>query len=155
VNTPLTADIRVEADDGAALVLPAGAEVLPPIEAEQWIALTRFPLEEHQPCFVDPASPPLALYAVTPMDTFVIAPGTMVDPDLRPAALDLPNDSGLDPGDEVAVFIVGGGHAADIDAHEGDWIQATTATVSADGTRIQTAPGDGIGYLTWFGVVPL
>ena len=39
-------------------------------------------------------------------------------------------------------------------AFAGEWRSWTTATVSADGSRIQTADGEGIAYLTWFGLYP-
>jgi hypothetical protein len=65
---------------------------------EPWVALTRFPLDEHVPCFLDPSNLPLALYAVTPMDTMVIEPGTHLEPILRTARLDLPNETDLAAG---------------------------------------------------------
>jgi hypothetical protein len=149
----LTADIRVEAADGAALILPAGAEVLLPIDVtEFFVTFSRFPLAEHQPCFIDPANPPLALYVVTPIDSEIIQPDTSADPVLVNAGLDLPNDTGLAAGTVVDVFVVGGAHALDAGLAEGEWRRMTSATVSADGTRIRTAAGDGIGYLTWFGI---
>ncbi|MBI4917397.1 MAG: hypothetical protein HY825_16280 [Acidobacteria bacterium] len=151
----LAADVRVEAEDGAALVFRAGSEVLLPIEAlTTTVALTRFPLEEHVPCFIDPANLPLALYAVTPMDTLFIEPGTMVTPVLRSTDLDLPNETGLAAGTVVDVYVIGGSHPQDAGLLEGEWRALTTATVTADGTRIRTAPGEGLGYLTWFGIYP-
>jgi hypothetical protein len=150
----LGSEIRVTASDGAALVLPAGSEMRLPIGAPMWLALSRFPLEEHTPCFIDAASPPAALYVVTPLDTMVIEPGTVVEPVMVPAGLDLPNATGLAAGTVVDVFVVGGGHALEAGATEGEWRQWTTATVSADGSRIRTADGEGIGYLTWFGIYP-
>jgi hypothetical protein len=147
----LPADLRIEADDGAALVLPAGAVVLLPVAAPEFMALTRFPLEEHAPCFIDPARPPLALWAVTPLNSMVIEPGTMVDPVLRPAGLDLPNDYGLAPGAAVDVYMVGGGHP-ETGLLSGEWERVAGAVVTGDGTRIQTLPGEGLGDLTWFGI---
>jgi len=149
----LAAEVRAEASDGAALVFPAGVEVLLPIGVEElWVALSRFPLAEHVPCFIDPANPPLALYVVTPVDSEVIEPGTMTDPVLRDAALDLPNDTGLAAGAVVDVWVLGGAHPADAGLEEGEWRALTTAAVTADGRRIRTAPGEGLGYLTWFGI---
>jgi hypothetical protein len=117
----LAAEARVEASDRAAMILAAGDEVLLPIDAPTTeVALTRFPLDEHVPCFIDPASPPLALYVVTPLDTFLIEPGTMVHPVLRFAALDLPNETGLAAGAEVDVFVLGGSHATDAGLVEGE-----------------------------------
>ena len=150
----LSTEVRVEASDGAALVLPAGVEVLPPIGAEQRLALSRFPLAEHVPCFVDPTDLPAALYVVTALDTEVIEPGTMTDPVLRPAGLDLPNDSGLAAGAVVDVFVLGGAHPQHAGLAEGEWAASATATVSTDGTRIRTAAGEGLAYLTWFGIYP-
>lgn len=150
----LPAEVRVEAPDGAALVLPAGVEVLPPIGAEQRLALSRFPLAEHVPCFIDPGRLPAALYVVTALDTELIEPGTMTDPVLRPAGLDLPNDAGLAAGTVVDVFVLGGAHPQDAGLAEGEWTAVTTATVSADGARIRTAAGDGVAYLTWFAIYP-
>jgi|GEM_PF-3052064 len=148
----LPSEVRIEAADGGALVLPAGVEVLPPIGAAQSLALTRFPLEEHVPCFLDRAHLPAALYVVTPVDTEIIEPGTMTDPVLRAVGLDLPNDAGLAAGAVVDVFVLGGAHPQDAGLTEGEWSPAATATVSADGRRIRTADGEGIGYLTWFGI---
>lgn len=150
----LPSAVRIEAGDGGALVLPAGVEVLPPIGAAQSLALTRFPLAEHVPCFLDPAHLPVALYVVTAVDTEIIEPGTMTDPVLRPAALDLPNDTGLPAGAVVDVFVLGGAHPQHAGLSEGEWRATVTATVSADGGRIRTADGEGLGYLTWFGIYP-
>lgn len=149
----LPSEVRIEASDGGVLVLPAGVEVLPPIGAAQSLALTRFPLAEHVPCFLDPGHLPAALYVVTPVDTEIIEPGTMTDPMLRPAGLDLPNDAGLPVGAVVDVFVLGGAHPQDAGLTEGEWAAAVTATVSADG-RIRTADGEGLGYLTWFAIYP-
>jgi hypothetical protein len=147
----LAEEKRIVAEDGAMLVFPAGDEVLLPIDAvESWVALSRFPLAEHVPCFVDPANLPLALYAVTPHDTYLIEPGTMTAPVFRPAALDVPNETGLAAGTVVDVYVLGGSHAVDAAMAEGEWRATTTATVSTDGTRIRTAAGEGFGYLTWF-----
>lgn len=148
----LPAEIRVEADDGAALILPAGTEMRLPLGAPQWLALERFPLDEHVPCFIDPTNLPAALYVVTPLDTMVIEPGTVADPVISPASLDLPNTTGLGAGAEVQIFVIGGGHALEVGAHEGEWSSWLTATVSEDGTRIRSAVGEGLGYLTWFAV---
>lgn len=150
----LPTEVRVEATDGGALVLPAGVEVLPPVGAEQRLALSLFPLAEHAPCFLDPTDLPTALYVVTALDTLIIEPGTMTDPVLRPAGLDLPNETGLPAGSVVDVFVVGGSHPQDAGLEEGEWSAATTATVSTDGTRIRTADGEGLAYLTWFGIYP-
>jgi hypothetical protein len=150
-DTPLPADLRIEADDGAALVLPAGAVALLPVGAPDFVALTRFPLDEHTPCFIDPARPPLALWVVTPLNSQVIEPGTMVEPVFRPAGLDLPNEFGLAAGAAVDVYMVGGGHLG-TGLRSGDWARVAGATVTADGTRIQTLPGEGLGDLTWFGI---
>ncbi len=96
-----------------AVVLAAGDEVLLPLgAAATTVALSRFPLAEHVPCFIDPAHLPLALYVVTPVDSYVIEPGTMVDPVLRSAALDLPNETSLPAGTVVDVFVLGAVHAA-------------------------------------------
>jgi len=149
----LPADLRIEAGDGAAMILPAGAEVLLPIEAvDFFLTFSRFPLAEHVPCFIDPARLPLALWVVTPLDTEIIEPDTSLDPVFLPASLDLPNDTGLAAGTVVDVYVLGGVHALDAGLAEGEWRRGTSATVSADGTRIRTATGDGIGYLTWFGI---
>lgn len=150
----LPSEVRIEAADGGAIVLPAGVEVLPPIGAPQSLALTRFPLAEHVPCFLDRARLPTALYVVTAVDTEIIEPGTMTDPVLRPAGLDLPNETGLPAGAVVDVYVLGGAHPQDAGLEEGEWAAAATATVSADGTRIRTADGEGIAYLTWFGIYP-
>lgn len=150
-DSPLPADLRIEADDGAALVLPAGAVVLLPIGLPDWMALTRFPLEEYVPCFLDPARLPLALWAVTPGNSQIIEPGTMTEPVLRAAGLDLPNEFGLAPGTAVDVYMVGGGHQ-ETGLETGEWAPMATATVTADGTRIHTDPGQGLGDLTWFGI---
>lgn len=148
---PLTEDLRIEAADGAALVLPAGAVAMLPVGLPDYMALTRFPLEENMPCFIDPAHPPLALWAVTPGNAEIIEPGTMIDPVLRPAALDLPNEFGLAPGAAVEVYMVGGGHTV-TGLESGEWAPVATAAVTADGARIRTNPGEGIGDLTWFGI---
>jgi hypothetical protein len=148
----LAADLRLEAANGAAVTFPAGVEVLLPIDAGTWAALSRFPLEEHVPCFIDPGSLPLVLYVMTPLEAYAIEPGTMVDPVFVSADLDLPNDLGLAADETVDIWVVGGGHATDVDMAEGEWRRWTSATVSADGARIRTAPGEGVGYLTWFGV---
>jgi hypothetical protein len=150
----LPAEIRVASTDGTAtLILPAGAEVLLPIDVTDFfLTFSRFPVAEHRPCFIDPANLPLALYVVTPIDSEIIEPGTSPEPVLRNAALDLPNDTGLAAGTVVDVWVVGGAHALDAGLAEGEWRRWTSATVSADGTRIRTATGEGIGYLTWFGI---
>jgi hypothetical protein len=150
----LPSDLRIEAEDGGAVVLPAGAEVQLPIGAEEWIALTRYPLDENVPCFIDPGNLPAALYAVTPNDAIIMQPGTFADPVLVPATIDLPNDAGLAAGSELDVYVVGGAHGLSVEAPEGEWRAWTTASVTADGLRIQTAPGEGLGYLTWFGLYP-
>ncbi len=153
VDDPLPSDLRIEASDGAAVILPAGAEIqFGLFTAPRNVALMRFPIEEYVPCFVDPANLPIALYAVHPYDVFSIVPGTHLDKEFMPAALDLPNDSGLTVGTEVDVYVLGGFHPTEAGLHEGEWIQTTTATVNAEGTRIETAPGAGLGYLTWFAI---
>jgi hypothetical protein len=149
---PLTADVRVEASDTAALVFHAGDEVDLPFLTEPWVALTRFPLDEHVPCFIDPDNLPLALYVVTPIDLQVITPGTHLDPEYRAASLDLPNETGLAAGTAVDIYVIGGVHPADYGLLEGEWTRKVGATVTSDGSRIQTADGEGLGYLTWFGV---
>lgn len=151
---PLAAELRLEADDGGALLLPAGAEVLVPIDREPWIALRRYPLEDDRPCFVDPAAPPLALYAVTPADTYVAERGTWPAPVLAPAGLDLPNDGGLPPGAEVSVRALGGLLAAEAGLVEAEWREVAVATVTEEGARIRTAVGEGVAYLTWIGLFP-
>jgi hypothetical protein len=151
-DAPLPADLRVEASDGGALILYAGDEVDLPIFRDPWIALSRFPLSQNVPCFIDPANLPVALYVVTPIDTYVIEPGTHLDPVLRPASLDFPNETGLAPGTAVDIYILGGIHPQEVGLVEGEWARSVGATVSADGTRIQTAPTEGISYLTWIGV---
>jgi hypothetical protein len=155
VEAALTEELRVEAADGGALIFAAGSEVRPRIGYD-WLALTRFDLTADTPCFVDSDNMPAMLYAVTPTDTEIIEPGSMTSPVHVNAGLDLPNDAGLDAGAEVDIYVLGGMHALQIadDFHEGEWRQWATATVSADGSRIQTADGEGIPYLTWFGVYP-
>lgn len=149
---PLTADVRVEASDTGALVFHAGDEVDLPIFTEPWVALSRFPIDVHVPCFIDPGDLPLALYAVTPMDLQVIEPGTHLDPVYRTASLDLPNETGLAAGTAVDIYVLGGVHPADYGLLEGEWTRMAGATVTSDGSRIQTADCEGLGYLTWFGV---
>lgn len=151
-SNPLPADVRVEAADGAVMTLHAGDELYLPFDAEPWMALSRFPTEEHLPCFIDPARPPASLYVVTPIDVYVLEPGSRLAPVLRPASLDLPNTTGLPAGSNVDIYILGGLHPQDAGLLEGEWSRSVGATVSADGTRIQTADGEGIPYLTWFGV---
>lgn len=152
----LTEDIRIEASDTGALILPAGAEVKMGIGIfdsgeDEWMALVRYPIDEDVPCFVDPENLPLALYVVWPHDTLVTQADTFTDPVLTNAALDLPNETGLAEGTVVDIYVVGGVHGDYADLDEGEWGPVTTATVTSDG-RIQTHPADGIGYLTWFGV---
>ncbi len=151
-NETLTADITVTADDGAVLTLPAGKDLKLPIGAGEWMALTRYPIEEDVPCFIDPDDLPVALYVVTPYDTMVIEPGTRFDPVLAPAELDLPNTSSLAANAPVQFYVLGGVHPEPAGLEEGLWGLFATGTVSADGARIRTDPGQGIGYLTWFGV---
>lgn len=155
----LESDIRIEADDTAAVVLPEGSTLKFPFGAfspsdPQWLALTRYPLDEDVPCFVDPADPPLALYVATPYDTLVIDPADWVDPTLVPAGLDLPNETSLPAGTVLDVHVLGGIHPDPAGLAEGEWAPLATATVTPDGTRIRTAPDEGIGYLTWFGLYP-
>ncbi len=149
---PLPAEVRVEASDGGALILHAGDEVDLPLFTDPWVALTRFPLDEHVPCFIDPENLPLALYAVTPMDTMVIDPGTHLDPVFRFASLDLPNETGLAAGTALDVYVLGGVHPVDYGLFEGEWADSADAEVTTDGTRIQTVAGQGVGYLTWIGI---
>ncbi|MBW2262125.1 MAG: hypothetical protein JRG91_09150 [Deltaproteobacteria bacterium] len=149
---PLPADVRVEASDGGALVFHAGDEVDLPIFTDPWVALSRFPLDDHVPCFIDPDSLPLALYAFTPMDALVIEPGTHLDPVFRFASLDLPNETGLAADTAVDIYLLGGVHPLDAGLFEGEWTRVVGAAVTSDGTRIQTADGEGLGYLTWIGV---
>ncbi len=147
----LPSDLSIVAEDTGALVLPAGSEIEIPFEAGSWMALTRYPIEEHLPCFLDPSDPPLALYAVTPLAAYVFEPGTTTT---TPAALDLPNDSGLPAGADVDVRVLGGSYLLHVDLTEGQWKVMAAARVSTDGTRIQTLPGEGIAYLSWFGIYP-
>lgn len=154
----LTEDIRIEAEDGAALIFRAGTKVDLPITA--MIAglggsLSRFPLDEGRqlPCFIDSDNPPLALYVFTPIDSMVLDPD-ILEPTPVPASLDLPNDTNLPAGTEVDIFVVGGGHPTVYGTHEGEWSSAVTATVTKNGERIQTADGEGISQLTWFAVYP-
>jgi hypothetical protein len=149
---PLPTDITVSASDGAFVVFHAGDEISLPFMAERWIALTRFPIDEHVPCFIDPANLPLALYVITPIDIYVIEPGTRFEPVLRNASLDLPNETGLAAGTAIDVYAVGGIHPTDAGIAEGEWARLAGATVSTDGTRIQTATGEGLPYFTWFGI---
>ena len=130
-------------------MLPAGSEIETPPEAERWMALTRYPLSGHVPCFLDPESLPLALYAVTPLATYVLEPGTTTT---MPAALDLPNETGLAADADVDVYALGGTYLEHVDLEEGEWRMMASARVSTDGTRIRTLPGDGIAYLTWIGI---
>jgi len=147
----LVDDLSIAAGDTGAIVLPAGSEIEIPFEAERWMALTRYPLSEHVPCFLDPEDPPLALYAVTPLATYVFEPGTTTT---SPAALDLPNATGLAPGTDVDIHVLGGSYLTHVDLLEGEWEVMAAARVSTDGTRIQTLPGEGIAYLSWFGIYP-
>jgi hypothetical protein len=147
----LPGNLSIEAEDGAALILPSGSEIELPFEAGAWMALTRYPLDEHVPCFLDPSDPPLALYAITPAASYVFEPGTTTT---TPAALDLPNETGLAADADVDVRILGGSHLSHVDLAEGEWKVMTTARVSTDGTRIQTLAGSGIAYLSWFGIYP-
>jgi hypothetical protein len=147
----ISEDLSIEADDTAALVLPAGSEIEIPFEAETWMALTRYPLDEHVPCFLDPSDLPLALYAVTPLASYVFEPGTTTT---TPAALDLPNETGLAPDTVVDVRVLGGSYLIHIDLMEGEWEVMAAARVTTDGARIQTLPGEGIAYLSWFGIYP-
>jgi hypothetical protein len=98
---------------------------------------------------VDPADPPAALYAVTPEATYLFEPGTTT---MAPAGLDLPNDAGLAADTDVDVYVLGSTYTTHTDLEAGDWVRFAGARVTSDGSRIQTAPGEGIGYLTWFGV---
>jgi hypothetical protein len=148
----LTADLRVSSDDGGAVVLAAGDEVMLPLGVEERLAFTRFPLDEHVPCFIDPDDLPESLYAAYPADTFVIEPGTTALPVLRPVEMDLPNRTGLPAGTAVEFRVVGGSHAADADLEEGVLVPWATGVVGADGTRIATTPGSFEGYFTWFAV---
>jgi len=147
----LSEDLSIEAEDGAALIVPAGAEIALPFEAGAWMALTRYPLDEHVPCFLDPSDPPLALYAVTPTASYVFEPGTTTT---TPASLDLPNETGLATGTDVDVRVLGGWYLTHVDLDEGEWKVMATARVSTDGTRIQTVAPEGIAYLSWFGIYP-
>ena len=147
----LPGDLAIEAGDGGILVLPGGSQIEMPFEAEPWMALTRYPMTDHVPCFLDPSNLPLALYAVTPLAAYVFEPGSTTT---TPAALDLPNDAGLAPDTDVDVRVLGGSYLIHVDLTEGEWTVMAAARVSTDGTRIQTLPGEGIAYLSWFGIYP-
>jgi hypothetical protein len=152
-DVELTADTRIEASDGGAVILPAGSAALPPIGYD-WLALTRYDLDGSLPCFIESGNLPVALYAVTPADSEVIEPGTLAAPVHVPATIDVPNDTGLAAGTTLDVYVLGGAHGLQVGSYEGEWRSWTTATVTADGSRIRTADGDGISYLTWFALYP-
>ena len=149
-------DVVIAAPDGASLVLPAGSSVThidfydPDL---RWMALARFPLEERVPCFLRDQAAPLVLYAVMPQDSLVLEAGTVVlDESYMYAALDLPNYEDDPPGTEFDVYIVTGREASLFDMRLGQWERWTRAVVTPDGSRLQTPPGEGLNYLTWFGV---
>lgn len=149
---PLPAALRVEAEDGAAVVFPEGALVVPSI-SEDRIALTRYPIEEDLPCFVDPGRPPTALYAFKPDDVWSAEPPLTWPPAPRPAALDLPNATGLAPGATVDVYVLEGVRGPEPE-RLGEWRAATSAHVTEDGSRIRTGEDEGLGYMSWIGIYP-
>ncbi len=152
----LGADLAIESTDGASLVLPEGARLVNSefyLPEMQWMALSRFPLEEHVPCFLRDQDLPMALYAITPHDSLVLEEGTdVLDESFMHAMLDLPNFEDDPPGTRFDVYIVTGLEATLFDLKLGQWERWTSAVVTPDGGRIQTPPGEGLNYLTWFGI---
>jgi hypothetical protein len=90
--------------------------------------------------FVDAAAPPAALYALAPFETAFD----------QPAALTLANRAQLPAG--AAVDILGMGGLVNDAPPAGHLQHVAAAHVSADGTTIQTDPGEGIRELTWLAV---
>jgi hypothetical protein len=93
------------------------------------------------PLAIDPAARIELAYALVPQ-------GTTFCP---PAALDLPNTPAWPAGTAVEILA----HGIDLEqpwAPYGGWAVVATASVSADGSRIQTPPGGGIPVLATVGL---
>ena len=102
---------------------------------------------KHQPAFADPSEGLLALYALTPFEvSFRDDQGKSAK-----ARLSFPTPAGLAPNDPVEVVALGSYLYP-------DWVAparfetVALGKVSADGTRVEMDPGEGIEYLTWVGL---
>lgn len=125
---------------------------------EQWysgggiyeeLSARRVPVESVGLCLPEGAAPFTGLYAFYPEGS---VDGGGVFP------VHLPNTDGLAPGAQVELSVLGG---LDCLAPGGEpipeatWQVVGTATVSADGTRIESDAGSGIPCTTWLGYRPL
>lgn len=92
--------------------------------------------------FIDPASPPTLLYGFAPFEARFS----------QRTAISFANTSGLPGGTAIDVRGMGGlvGEAPPA----GRFSSVATAHVSADGTRIDMDPGQGISGLTWLALFP-
>lgn len=93
------------------------------------------------PIAVDPTLGLDVLYATTPVWTEFCPP----------AQVSLPNDLAWAPGTQVEIFIHGVELGEDY-APYGGWAKATDGSVSADGTQIVSAEGQGLSVLSILGV---
>ncbi|MCB9527982.1 MAG: hypothetical protein H6701_06215 [Myxococcales bacterium] len=101
--------------------------------------------DERGLCFLDGETPPDALWA--------ISPDGGLDPGGEPVTVTLPNVSGLPPGADVDLQIVGGLDCTIDGEHvpEGEWATFGTGAVTADGAAIESDPGVTLPCLTWIG----
>jgi len=99
------------------------------------------------PCFIDAAN--------APDDLAVFAPELEVKSDAKDAVhISFPNEAGLSAGTVVDLYGLGGAATSMWDGkevHEGSWQVIGEAQVSADGSRIETRPGQGLPFATWIG----
>lgn len=128
-----------------------GSVTLSVVPADMWlfdvtyqdIRVAKWDASLGWPCFVDPAAPPDALFAFAP--SVEVSSASAVQASFL-------NEYALAPGTTVDLYAVGGAASQRWDGShvpEGAFEPIGTATVTADGTAIQT--DDGLPFLTWVG----
>jgi hypothetical protein len=123
---------------GFTLRVPPGPIAYPPTaDDREALAVVSIPADRWPP-FVDPAAPPVALYALSPSETVFATP----------TALAFPNVAGLAPGTEVEVLALGNA-ASEGQPPAGVFARVDTGVVSADGARVVARTG--LRWLSWVG----
>lgn len=139
--------------NGATLVVPAGVSVKLDVEdvaqgdlGKQFRAL-EVPAARRSD-FVDPKLGIESLWAFSPFEAAFVSEATGAE---AKVSLSLANSPGFPPGTKVELLALGS-YLFPSWVAPAAFDAVATATVSADGARIEMDPGQGIGYLTWLGV---
>jgi hypothetical protein len=135
-------DVTLEVADGVRVLL----DVEDVVEGENGKLFRALEVpQERRDTFIDPALGAFALYAFTPFEAGFDVEATGVSATAR---LSFANRTGLAAGSAVEVLALGTYQYL-------DWVKpaafepVATASVTADGARIELDPGEGLRYLTW------